>query len=520
VRDRPRRFLIRSLFDVRLSRLAMLTLAALSGVATVVIVTSGGTQTPAQVAALAALHQGPVTVLQATPPAAATTPAASVAPSTGSGAAGGAGAGAGSGGSGSLGASGSSGSSGASGSTGAPGSGSSDDGSGDASTTTNTTSTTSTTTTAATDLPPIKHVFEIALSTTTYAAAFGHTSAAPYLRSLEKRGTLLSGYESLGRGELADELAGVSGQAPNADTSAGCGEYAEFPHSATAKADGVVSGNGCIFPETALTVGDQVSASGHTWKAYVADMGSQTCSHPNSDAADDVALPGTQPGYDTRHNPFIYFHSLLDLGDCASDDMDLSRLPGALSRASGQATFSYIAPGACADATAVAAAAGETADPAAATSTTTATSTTAAPGATTSTTTSTSTTTGDSTTTPAAAPLVSATGVNGCPAGQPTGIAAENAFLAQWVPKITASSAYRHDGALIVAFAGTRAAGRATRTGAVVLSPDARRDRTVTTAYGPYALLRSVEEMLGDTALAHAAKAPSFAAAVLAAKTK
>ena len=83
------------------------------------------------------------------------------------------------------------------------------------------------------------------------------------------------------------------------------------------------------------------------------------------------------------------------------------------------------------------------------------------------------------------------------------------------MPKILDAPAYRKDGVLIVAFAGTGTAGHAARTGALVMSPDAHRDTSVSTAYGPYSLLRSVEQMLGYTTLAHAARAPSFATAAL-----
>src|SRR6202042_1766173 len=116
--------------------------------------------------------------------------------------------------------------------------------------------------------------------------------------------------------------------------------------------NGLVPGRGCVYPETALTIGDQVSSSGHVWRAYIADMGKQACSHPNSGADDDLALPGTEPGYDTGHNPFIYFHSLLDLGDCATDDVDLSHLTAALDKRSRTAAYSFIAPGKCDDAAA------------------------------------------------------------------------------------------------------------------------------------------------------------------------
>ena len=518
----------------------MALLALVSALATVVIITSGQGRTPAQMAALAALRERPVTIAQAAPPAtaSATTPA-----SAGSGSA----PAATSSGSADSGSSGTSGSGADAGASSSASSGSdsdsgsaSDSGSGDTSTSASSTgaagATSGTAAAAASQLPKVGHVFEIALSTPSYAAAFGHGSAAPYLRSLISRGTLLKGYESLGSSELADYLAMVSGQAPNADTSRGCDTYTEFPQAVVAKANGLVPGKGCVYPETALTIGDQVSAGGHVWKAYIADMGTQTCSHPNSNAVDDLALTGTEPGYDTRHNPFIYFHSLLDLGDCSTDDVDLSKLPAALAKKSRTATFSYVAPGQCDDALARSGS-GTAADPATTTSTTTttaATSTTptsadtsagttttastSAATTTTGTTTTGTTTTGTTTTstTPAAAGATAAA-ADPCASGQPVGIAAENAFLKLWVPRILASAAYRQNGVLIISFAG--AGGKRTahgvRTGALVLSRYAHKGTKLATAYRPYSLLRSVEDMLGYTPLAHAKSAPSFAQAVL-----
>jgi hypothetical protein len=49
------------------------------------------------------------------------------------------------------------------------------------------------------------------------------------------------------------------------------------------------------------------------------------------------------------------------------------------------------------------------------------------------------------------------------------------------------------------------------RTGALVLSPKVKRDSTVSTRYGPYSVLRSVEDLLGYTPLVHAKTAKSFA---------
>lgn len=520
--------MMRELLDIRLSRLSLAIIVALSALATVVILSGGGRRTPAEAAALVALRQAPATrtVVAVSSPAPAPATTASPSPSAASG----------NGGS----TDGSTGDSttapapstadttdtGDTGDTGDSG----DTGTSDSSSTTGSnTGTSGTNASANSDLPKVGHVFEIALSTTGYQAAFGH-GHAPYLHSLAPKGTLLSGYRSLGSSELADNLAMISGQVPNADTRGGCTTFAEFPTAVVAKANGLVPGKGCVYPETALTLGDQVSSSGHVWRAYVEDMGKETCSHANSNAVDDVALPGAAPGYDSRHNPFIYFHSLLDLGDCATDDMDLSKLPAALSSTSKTATFSFLAPSTCGDARAIAGGGADTTDP---TTTTTGNSTTTSSATATTTTTGTTTTptsaTGTTTTTSTTPTTVSPTVVSGalgaptaaaCPTG-PVGIAAENAFLKTWVPRILRSPAYKKDGVLVIAFAGdgVKRAGPKVRTGALVLSRYAHRSKTITTAYTPYSLLRSLEDMLRYTPLARAKSAPSFATAALV-KTK
>lgn len=514
--------MIRRLGEIRLSGLSLAVLAAVSGLATVLIISGASQPTAAQIAAEAALRERPAVISYRAIP----TPA----PSRGS----------------------------------QPAPAPSEPAPAPASSTPTTTPTASvpsppptaslptqntspapaasTPAKPTSTLPKVGHVFEIALSTDSYADAFGKHSEAPYLRSLKRKGVLLSGFESLGSSELSDYLAMVSGQGPNADTNGGCTTYAGFPQSAAAQRNGLVRGNGCVYPETALTIGDQVTASGHVWKAYVADMGSQTCAHPNSNALADSTLPGTQAGYDTAHNPFIYFHSLIDLGDCANDDQDLSHLGGALAKRSRTATFSFIAPGACDDPASGGATGPAATTPGTSSGTTTASSTTApttTPGTTSGTTTASSTTaptttsstTASSTTTSSATTsstttssttTSSTTGTGAdvpavCPAGQPTGIAAENAFLRLWVPRILASPAYRHNGVLIIAFAaaGHRDSTGPVRTGALVLSRYARHGEQLRRAFGPYSLLRSIEAMLGYQPLAHARTAPSFAAAAL-----
>jgi hypothetical protein len=502
--------LVSSTPDLRLGRVSLTILIVLSGLATFVILSGGGRRTPAEMAALAALHERPAsrTVVAAAPAAQANAPADSVStPSASTGSANPA----------------SPSSSDASNTNTTASTNGSDSANANGSGSSNSSQTTSTP--VVSRLPKIGHVFEIELSTTSYKAAFGSHGAA-YLRSLEPKGTLLRGYRSLGSSELADNLAMIGGQAPNPDTRGGCTTYAEFPTAVVAKANGLVPGTGCVYPETALTIGDQVSSKGHVWRAYIEDQGKHSCVHANSGAVDDVPLLGSDPGYDSRHNPFIYFHSLLDLGDCSTDDLDLTKLPAALSSTAKTATFNFLAPSACGDARAITDSASSTDPtstvPTTTTNTTPSTSTrTTSTSATSSSAVPTTTTTGTATT-PATATTTAVSGAFGfptaaaCPAG-PVGIAAENAFLKRWVPLILRSAAYKKDGVLIIAFSGDSAqrSGPKVPTGALVLSRYARRGKVLATAYSPYSLLHSVEDMLRYTPLAKAKSAPSFATAVL-----
>ena len=321
-----------------------------------------------------------------------------------------------------------------------------------------------TATTPSSTTSPVKHVFVIALTTDSYRAAFGASSVAHYLNhTLRPRGTLLSGYRTLGDTELPDYLAMVSGQSPNADTRSDCAVYAEFPSAAKAQRSGQFGGTGCVYPNTALTIADQVTAAGKQWKAYLAGMGTSTCVHADSNATDDTTLTGADSDYATMHNPFIYFHSLLDLGGCQSDDVGIQHLTKDLRVAKRTPTYAYIAPGLCDE-----------------------------PSATT------------------------------CAGDKPGGLAAEDAFLKRWVPQIVASAAYKQDGVLMIVFADgkpTTAAGvgaqHPVRTGALILSPLAHHGRKIAGNYDPYSVLRTIENLLGYTPLVHAKSAHSFATTAL-----
>ena len=61
-----------------------------------------------------------------------------------------------------------------------------------------------------------------------YEAAFGKSSTAPYLsKTLAGKGELLENYYAVTQGDLANEIALLSGQGPTPQTAAGCPEYAQ-----------------------------------------------------------------------------------------------------------------------------------------------------------------------------------------------------------------------------------------------------------------------------------------------------
>ncbi|HWD63958.1 MAG TPA: hypothetical protein VG405_02190, partial [Solirubrobacteraceae bacterium] len=104
-----------------------------------------------------------------------------------------------------------------------------------------------------------------------------------------------------------------------------------------------MSGSGCVYPNTVLTLGDQLDGADLPWRGFIDGM-SSACEHPNSEAADG---PDTA-GYDPRENPIVFFHSLLDLGDCQSNDLPLGQLGVAVSGAPSQVpSFVYIAADPC-----------------------------------------------------------------------------------------------------------------------------------------------------------------------------
>ena len=327
---------------------------------------------------------------------------------------------------------------------------------------------------AASPAPAVRHVFVVNLENKGYDETFGPGSPATYLTGeLRTKGLLLSQYYGTAHNSLPNYVAQISGQGPNPQTQADCPVYAEFRGTGTVAPQQAV-GDGCVYPASVPTVADQLTAKGFTWRAYLQDMGTP-CRHPVLDSPDPTQQAKVGDQYAARHNPFLYFHSLLDSGECARHDVDLSQLPGDLAVSRSTANVSYITPNLCEDGH-------------------------------------------DSP----------------CVDGRPGGLVSADAWLRSWVPRILASPAFRKDGLLVVTFdeADTESPGGADaccgegpgpnsplpgiyglgggRTGAVVVSPFVAPGSFNDTPYNHYCLLRTIENTFGLAPLGYAQTARGF----------
>ena len=345
-------------------------------------------------------------------------------------------------------------------------------------------------------LPPVKHVFVIALADEPYASLFGPASSAPYLsQTLERRGELLVRYYAVAHQGLADGIALLSGQGPTAEAAANCPTYADITPAAVGS-DQQVTGSGCVYPRSTQTLAGQLTAKHLSWRAYVQGMdeagsGSPACGHPVPGQADPTAaaqLPAGQT-YATFRNPFVYFHSVTDSPACAADDVGLKGLSSDLANPAHTPSFSYIVPDRCHDGS-----------------------------------------------------------PSPCAAGAPAGPPAADAFLKRIVPEILGSRAYKSGGLLVItvdqapstgvfadsssccgqpqfpnlpaptALAGLPARGGG-EVGALLLSPFVKPGTTNQEQFNHFSLLRTVEDLFALKHLGYAGRsgASSFGASVFSA---
>jgi hypothetical protein len=166
--------------------------------------------------------------------------------------------------------------------------------------------------------PKIRHVFVIMLENQGYAATFGNPSADPYLaQALPAQGALLENYFATGHASNDNYISLVSGQPPNAQNQADCPQFDNFT-GALMLSSGVETGTGCVYPAEVPNIGTQLSALKLTWKAYQEDMGNDpnreaaACGRPAVGSTDETQKAVAGDGYATRHDPFVYFHSVID----------------------------------------------------------------------------------------------------------------------------------------------------------------------------------------------------------------
>ncbi|HVX71041.1 MAG TPA: alkaline phosphatase family protein [Mycobacteriales bacterium] len=206
----------------------------------------------------------------------------------------------------------------------------------------------------------IHHVFVIVLENESSESTYLH-NPHPYLgKTLQRRGTLLTNYYATGHLSQDNYIAMISGQAPNPLTSADCPLYLDFNGTTAAApmtSSGQAVGVGCVYPSNVKTLADQLSARHISWRGYMDSMGNNPareqarCGVPHTDALgrDATQTATARDQYAARHNPFVYFHSLIDSGRCRKHVVPLTALRADLRRAGTTPSFSFITPNLCND---------------------------------------------------------------------------------------------------------------------------------------------------------------------------
>jgi hypothetical protein len=306
-----------------------------------------------------------------------------------------------------------------------------------------------------------------------FATTFGAHSPAPYLaHQLVPQGALLQQYFGIGHLSLDNYIAMISGQAPNPATQGDCAVFSEFVASGPIDADGQLPGEGCVYPAAVMTLANQLDAAGLDWKGYMEDMGNDpareatACGHVAIGARDVTNHAALTDQYADKHNPFVYFHSIIDdVPRCERHVVNLDLLSRDLLQVTTTPSYAYISPNLCHD--------------------------------------------GHDTP---------------CIDGEPGGLASADAFLQRWVPRILASPAFAQDGLLVITFdeglldssaccgerdlPGGKPAGLdgpgGGRIGALLLSPRIKPGTVSEVPYNHYSLLRWTEDNFGLLPLGYA----------------
>ena len=205
-------------------------------------------------------------------------------------------------------------------------------------------------------VPDIQHVWIVVLENKDYKDTFGPDTEAPYLaHELTKAGQLLPNYFGTSHLSLGNYVTMVSGQTANPLTQSDCMvSYSDiFP--GTPLDNGQVLGMGCVYPKGVRTIANQLEDKGLTWRGYMEDMGNtpgqpSTCRHPAIGTADPTQNARANDQYAVRHNPFMYFHDIIDFPTCQRNVVPLSQLTDDIKSPATTPNFAFVTPDLCNDA--------------------------------------------------------------------------------------------------------------------------------------------------------------------------
>jgi len=161
-----------------------------------------------------------------------------------------------------------------------------------------------------TAIPQFNHVVLIVFENKEYDSVIGN-SDAPVINQLAVDNTLLASFYAPTHPSLPNYVALIGGDTYGYTTN-------------------------CIYcPVKATNLADLIEANGRSWITYQEGM------------SKDCAVSGTQGQYAAKHNPFLYFNSILyDRKRCADHVEELSSLPD--DEANGNlANFIFITPNLC-----------------------------------------------------------------------------------------------------------------------------------------------------------------------------
>ena len=333
------------------------------------------------------------------------------------------------------------------------------------------------------------HVFVVLLENKNESVTYSAAGPAYLNDTVKPAGVFVPNYYGTGHASLDNYISLVSGQAPNVLTTADCPYYLNFVNTTTSTY-GQAVGSGCVFPANVPNVADQFRAANIPWRGYMEDMGNDptreaaACGHPALNAQDltqsaegpSAANDQMSDQYATRHDPFMYFHSVIDdVTYCQQHVVNSSLLAQDLRSVATTPNFVFYTPNLCNDGH-------------------------------------------DS----------------GCVSGQPGNYTGINTEMQSLVPLITGSPAFKQDGLLIIIFdeadtsdttsccgempgpldpdPGEEGGTGGGQVGAVFLSPFIAPGTTSTSSYNHYSLLASVEDIFGFSHIGYATQ--TFASSI------